>query len=353
MQNRAMIGLGGASFIVAALTFVGVFGYLATNFDYPAVLTGSAADVLPRLRHGGSPMRAVWAVYAFLPLLLIPGAIGTLVACPTSRPRMTLAMVLASVGALAMCLGLMRWPSIHWVLAGAYAEASDATRSSLDAVFSGLNVYLGNYIGEFLGETALAAFILLASLSMLAEARLSGMAWVVRYRRRTTVFCRSISECHGCGPVCRRHRQRPTSALDARTGGSSALVLESVRVRAECFTGSLNDRRLRWLRAFAFCLALAPTSSRGRTTRCRSATSCGMTAGSNSSTPHASRTCSSWRASPVAARELLPLPMRWWASSISCRLRGAVVLRRWRARSTWSSEYPAAAWPPRTWRGMA
>jgi hypothetical protein len=89
---------------------------------------------------------------------------------------MTLAMVFASLGALAMCLGLMRWPSMHWVLAGAYAEASDVTRSSLDAVFNGLNVYLGNYIGEFLGETALATFILLASLSMRAEARFP--AWL-------------------------------------------------------------------------------------------------------------------------------------------------------------------------------
>ena len=114
MQNRKVIIVGGISFIVAALAFVAVFGYLAANFDYPKILDGSAADVLPRLRGGGWVMRAVWAVYAFLPLMLLPGAVGAYFACPSSRGRMTLALVVSAIGALAMCLGLMRWPSVHW-----------------------------------------------------------------------------------------------------------------------------------------------------------------------------------------------------------------------------------------------
>jgi hypothetical protein len=148
-----------------------VFGYLAASFDYPAILDGSAAEVLPRLRGGGSPMRAVWALYAVLPLLLVPGAVGAYFACPASRGRMTMALVAAALGAFAMCLGLMRWPSIHWALADAYAQAGPEARSSLAAVFGGLNLYLGNYIGEFLGEICLAFFFLLCSLSMLGEAR--------------------------------------------------------------------------------------------------------------------------------------------------------------------------------------
>lgn len=166
-----MILFGGASFVVGALAFVGVFSYLAANFNYPDILDGRAAEVLPRLLGGGSLMRAVWAIYAFLPLLLVPGAVGAYIACRASQPRMTLALVFASLGAFAMCLGLMRWPSIQWALAEAYMHAGAETRISLDAVFNGLNLYLGNYIGEFLGETALAAFFLLTGLSMLDEAR--------------------------------------------------------------------------------------------------------------------------------------------------------------------------------------
>jgi len=171
MQEQKMIVFGGASFIVAALAFVAVFGYLAANFNYPDILDGSAAEVLPRLRGGGAVMRAVWAVYAFLPLLLVPGAVGAYVAFPASRARMCLALVFASSGVLAMCLGLMRWPSLHWALADAYSHAGADAKASLDAVFSGMNLYLGNYIGEFLGETMLAAFFLLSGLSMLDEAR--------------------------------------------------------------------------------------------------------------------------------------------------------------------------------------
>src|SRR6185295_4392356 len=142
MPYRKMIVAGGLSFVVGALAFVLVFAYLAANFDYPGILKGSAAEVLPRLRSGGSMMRGVWALYAFLPLFLVPGAVGAYFACPSSRSRMTLALLVASLGALAMCLGLMRWPSIHWALADAFADSGPGTKASLTAVFRGLNLYL-------------------------------------------------------------------------------------------------------------------------------------------------------------------------------------------------------------------
>jgi hypothetical protein len=171
MQQRGMIAGGGVCFVVGALAFVGVFSYLAANFGYPQVLDGTAGEVLPRLRAGGETMRAVWAVYAFLPLLLVPGAVAAFLAFAASRGRMTLALVFASIGSLAMCLGLMRWPSVHWALAGAYASGDGATRAAIAAVFDGLNLYLGNYIGEFLGELCLAGFFFFAGLSQAAEPR--------------------------------------------------------------------------------------------------------------------------------------------------------------------------------------
>jgi hypothetical protein len=84
---------------------------------------------------------------------------------------MTLALVLAGIASLAMCLGLMRWPSIHWAMAGAYADADASVQQTLVVMFDGLNLYLGNYIGEFLGETLLAAFFLLTGLSQQAQGR--------------------------------------------------------------------------------------------------------------------------------------------------------------------------------------
>lgn len=172
MRDRAMMRLGGGSFVLAAVAFTAVFGYLATHFDYPAILDGTAAEVLPRLAQGGAPMRAVWAFYALLPMLLVPAAAGAWAACPASRARMSAALAFACIAALAMSLGLMRWPSIHWVLAQAWTGADGAARVGLAAMFEGLNVYLGNYVGEFLGESALAAFLAVSAHAYLRESSL-------------------------------------------------------------------------------------------------------------------------------------------------------------------------------------
>ncbi|HLA72772.1 MAG TPA: DUF4386 family protein [Steroidobacteraceae bacterium] len=176
--GHGMILLGGVCFIVGAIAFVAVFSYLAAKFDYPRVLDGDAAEVLPRLRNGGAAMRVVWAIYAFLPLLLVPGALAATLALPSSTGSMTLALIFACLGSLAMCLGLMRWPSVHWALAGAYAESADEGRRSISATFKGLNLYLGNYIGEFLGEICLGGFFLLSGFALLDETRFPG--WVGR-----------------------------------------------------------------------------------------------------------------------------------------------------------------------------
>lgn len=170
LDTRAIAIAGGICLIVGALAFIAVFSYLAAKFDYPKVLEGEADEVLPRLRGGGATMRAVWAIYALLPLLLIPGAVGAGMAILEFPAVMTLAMIFACLGAFAMFLGLMRWPSIHWELAAAYERAGLDARLSIGAVFRGLNLYLGNYIGEFLGEVCLAAFFALTGAAMLYSA---------------------------------------------------------------------------------------------------------------------------------------------------------------------------------------
>ena len=81
---------------------------------------------------------------------------------------MRIAMLFAVVAAISMMLGLLRWPSIHWTLAQAYAAGTEADRASIAAIFAGLNSFLGNYIGEFLGELSFSVFFLLSGLAMLA-----------------------------------------------------------------------------------------------------------------------------------------------------------------------------------------
>jgi hypothetical protein len=82
---------------------------------------------------------------------------------------MRIATAFAVVAAIAMMLGLLRWPSVHWTLAGAYARGDEAERAAIAAVFAGLNSYLGNYIGEFLGELCVSVFFGLSALAMLGK----------------------------------------------------------------------------------------------------------------------------------------------------------------------------------------
>ena len=170
-----------------------VFSYLAARFDYPAILDGPAATVLPHLLATGSTGRAVWALYAFLPLIWIPAGVGAYLALRRSHPGGSLlALQCAVVAALAMMLGLMRWPTIHWRLAELYAGADPSQRAVLDAQFDGFNTYLGNYLGEFLGELAFNAFFLLTSWALLRTRRVAilgvvaGLAGLVGMFRNVT-----------------------------------------------------------------------------------------------------------------------------------------------------------------------
>ena len=184
---------GGWSLILGAVAFMAVFSYLAARFDYPAILDGPAETVLPHLLATGSTGRAVWAIYAFLPLVWIPAGAGAYLALRRSHPGSSLlALQCAVVAALAMMLGLIRWPTVHWRLAQLYATADSSQRAVLDALFDGLNTYLGNYLGEFLGELAFNAFFLLTGWALLQTRRVAvlglvaGLAGLVGMFRNVT-----------------------------------------------------------------------------------------------------------------------------------------------------------------------
>jgi len=148
MRNEPIIRAGGLALIGGAIAFLGVFTFLAARFDYPDILDGSAAEVLPRLLEMGVTGRTAWAVYGLLPLIWIPAGVGAFHALRDVREgSMRVAMLFATVAAVSMMLGLMRWPSIHWELAQAYVAADPDTRVALAAIFDGLNAFLGNYVG--------------------------------------------------------------------------------------------------------------------------------------------------------------------------------------------------------------
>ena len=58
MTARAVIRFGGLCLAGGALAFLGLFSYLAARFNYPDVLDGLAATVLPSLLPTGPPGRS-------------------------------------------------------------------------------------------------------------------------------------------------------------------------------------------------------------------------------------------------------------------------------------------------------
>jgi hypothetical protein len=180
VTTRTVIRFGGLCLAGGAFAFLGVFAYLAARFSYPDVLDGPAATVLPALLATGPQGRLVWAIYALLPLIWLPAGVAAYEAlAPVRRGAMRLALVFAVVAAIALMLGLMRWPSVHWHLALAFERAAPPEQAIISSIFNGLNTYLGNYLGEFLGELSFSAFFLLTSIVWLQSPRTSSwIGWV-------------------------------------------------------------------------------------------------------------------------------------------------------------------------------
>jgi hypothetical protein len=174
-RESGTILCGGLALVGGAIGFLAVFAYLAANFDYPEVLDGRPGEVLPALLATGGEGRAAWSFYALLPLVWIPASVGAFEALRArAEGAMRMAVLFAVIAALSLSLGLMRWPSIHWELARAWVAGGPAERAALTPVFDGLNRYLGNFVGEFLGELSFNSFFVLTGFGLLRRHR----AWL-------------------------------------------------------------------------------------------------------------------------------------------------------------------------------
>lgn len=159
--------IGGSTAMVAALSYVLVFSYLALTFGYPDVLDKPAQDVLPALLKLGDGGRAVWALYAMLPLLLIPTALALHDHFATQHSaKMTLGLISMVVSACCMTIGLIRWPTLMHELA-TIASNQPELQAQLHTLYHLLNLFLGKVIGEFLGEMFLNTFLSVAGLTLL------------------------------------------------------------------------------------------------------------------------------------------------------------------------------------------
>jgi hypothetical protein len=170
--NDALLRRAGVALIFASLAFVAVFTYLAMAFGYPDVLDRSAAEVLPQLAAGGPRLRLVWYLYGILPLGLVFAGAGSAAVLQRGGGHLrALGVSAAVVAGVAMMLGLLRWPTIMWTLARHWQNGSPAAHPALAAMFDAGNLFLGNLIGEFVGEVATATWFIALGVAFRRDGR--------------------------------------------------------------------------------------------------------------------------------------------------------------------------------------
>jgi hypothetical protein len=176
--NRTLLTSAGVVLVVLSLGFIAVFSYLAATFGYPDVLDRQASEVLPLLAAGGRTLRNVWFLYAGLPLGLVFAAAASGSVLRRGGVRLEKFGMGAGVTAgIAMILGLVRWPTLEWALAEHWLSGDASGRAAISAVFDASNLYLGTFIGEFVGETATAAWFVALSVAYRRDAR-PVVAWL-------------------------------------------------------------------------------------------------------------------------------------------------------------------------------
>lgn len=128
MFTRNLQRVGALALLLGTTGFIAIFLYLRSAFGYPDVLDQSAAEVLPRLAEGGAQLRAAWLLYSALPLTLLIAGIASmpLLEDGGGRGLARLGAAAASLAAVVMMLGLLRWPSLHDTLAARWAAAPAA-----------------------------------------------------------------------------------------------------------------------------------------------------------------------------------------------------------------------------------
>lgn len=173
MTNRnSFLKVAGVALSVGSLAFVAVFTYLASAFGYPDILDRDAAEVLPRLLAGGAELRTVWFLYAGLPLAIIVGGVGSGVVLQRGGAGLrALGVAAAVVAGTSMVIGLLRWPTIEWALARHWTAAPPEARIALSALFDASNLFLGNVVGEFVGEMCTALWFLTLATAFRREGR--------------------------------------------------------------------------------------------------------------------------------------------------------------------------------------
>jgi hypothetical protein len=161
--------VAGAFLVVLPVAYTVVIAGLARTFDYPGMLRRPTAEVLARVRAGGTRLVWLWWAFAMCAVLFVPTS--TLLVSSMSEVSGELRATIVAIGVLAavvQLLGLVRWSFVVPWLAREAVGASEARTEAIDVAFQSLNRSLGVAIGEHLVFLLTGVWTALTGAAMLA-----------------------------------------------------------------------------------------------------------------------------------------------------------------------------------------
>lgn len=176
MKNRYLTAW---TLILAPLILVVGFTSLGFTFDYPTILREPIAEVLTRFSAGGPLLIAQWYSMVFASLLFVPASL-LFHQIIKDRPLAPVVTGFGVVAATMNMLGFIRWPFLVPVLATQYGDPtlSEAARVSLETTFLAFHTYAGVGIGEHLGFTFLALWLISGGLALRGTMLPNWLGWL-------------------------------------------------------------------------------------------------------------------------------------------------------------------------------
>ncbi|MBU1324676.1 MAG: DUF4386 domain-containing protein [Alphaproteobacteria bacterium] len=157
----------GAAMIAFALAVNGPYLLLIDRFGYDDVLREPPLEVLAAFRAGGPELILIWLAFAACSLAFLWVSAWTGTAVEASGRRWPAWAAAAGAGsAIAQAVGLSRWSFVVPGLADRALDGSALESAVAVGAYQTLHQFAGVAIGEWLGQTLMAAWTLAIGLAL-------------------------------------------------------------------------------------------------------------------------------------------------------------------------------------------
>lgn len=164
MKHTKMVLVGGWALVLFAILFVGITMAVNALAQAQVPLYNMEKHQLFQVTAGNTAIRFFLTIYALLPLLLIPGAVGAYyLFIEKHEANMRVGMYFATIGAFALTISLLMIPSLNWHLTAYIPTLQTDLQATMIIFLKAIHSYFGLFIGDLLGLGCIFIWFLIAS----------------------------------------------------------------------------------------------------------------------------------------------------------------------------------------------